>query len=142
MTKHLESSIETKDKELSRLRNIHQIRLNQTKGTTSTSANWVPNKTKKKSDKGVQTVINGSNNQVEYETFSYLYDKDQNLISTEKSALLKYMRKEVVQNEEFLQRIRELEWELNDRDNERDRYRLDIARAQQIIRGLEDIIRD
>ena len=50
-------------------------------------------------------------NQKEYETYSYLYDKDQDLLKSEKTSLLKYMRKEVVQNEEFLDRINELEYE-------------------------------
>jgi hypothetical protein len=35
-------------------------------------------------------------NHREYETYSYLYDKDQDLLKGEKAALLKYMRKEVV----------------------------------------------
>lgn len=56
-------------------------------------------------------MINLVENLREYETYSYLYDKDQDLLKGEKEALLKYMRKEVVQNEEFLQRIGELEYE-------------------------------
>jgi hypothetical protein len=34
----------------------------------------------------------------ESDTFTYLYDKDTELMRAEKGALLKYMQKEVVQN--------------------------------------------
>ncbi|CDW75895.1 UNKNOWN [Stylonychia lemnae] len=64
---------------------------------------------KVKRDKAVQTAVNLVDNRTEYETFSYLYDKDQDLIRSEKGSLLKYLRKEVVQNQEFLDRINELE---------------------------------
>jgi hypothetical protein len=42
-------------------------------------------------------------------TKGYLNDIDQDLLKSEKTALLHYMRKEVVQNQEFLNRISELE---------------------------------
>jgi hypothetical protein len=50
----------------------------------------------RKKEKSCQTVINMMENQREYETFSYLYDKDQDLLKSEKAGLLKYLRKEVV----------------------------------------------
>lgn len=47
----------------------------------------------KKKDKGMQTVLsNMMGDQKEYETFSYLYEKDQELLKSEKTSLLKYMR--------------------------------------------------
>jgi hypothetical protein len=55
-------------------------------------------------------------------TQGYLNDIDQDLLKSEKTALLHYMRKEVVQNQEFLNRISELEG-LLEQSNE-DQYRL------------------
>ena len=49
----------------------------------------------------------------ESDTFTYLYDKDTELMRAEKGALLKYMQKEVVQNQEFLDRISELEGQMD-----------------------------
>lgn len=40
-----------------------------------------------------------------------MYERDVGLIRSEKEALLRYMRESVVDNGEFLQRIRELEEE-------------------------------
>lgn len=75
------------------MRTIHQIRLNQSPQQWDARA-AVRSKTRK--DKSAQTVINLVDNHREYETYSYLYDKDQDLLKGEKTALLKYMRKEVV----------------------------------------------
>lgn len=45
----------------------------------------------------------------ERDTLGFVYEIDQDLIKYEKDAFLRYMRHEVVQNQEFLDRINELE---------------------------------
>ena len=57
---------------MQRMRSIHSIRLGQAKaGGWDTSA-----ARSKKKDRSVQTALNMMDNHKEYETFSYLYDKD------------------------------------------------------------------
>ena len=55
---------------------------------------------------------------------------DQDLLRSEKAALLQYMRKEVVQNQEFLQRIAELESIVEEGADEKNRM-------QEYILGLK-----
>eukprot|EP00347_Sterkiella_histriomuscorum_P007863 403347270 len=102
LTENLKLTIDQKDREIQKIRSIYSMR--------GKKSEIVEAKNKKiKRDMGIQTVINLQDNKAEYETFSYLYDKDQDLIRSEKGSLLKYLRKEVVQNQDFLDRINELE---------------------------------
>lgn len=95
----------------------------------------------RKKEKSCQTVINMMENQREYETFSYLYDKDQDLLKSEKAGLLKYLRKEVVQNQEFLDRIAELEQINQFLLTENERHRNQLGEAQLYIEQIEEQLR-
>lgn len=46
-----------------------------------------------------------------YETMKYVIEKDTSLIKSEKNGLVKYLKKEVVQNQEFLEHIDQLKSE-------------------------------
>ena len=75
----------------------------------------------------------------EYEAFSYVYDKDQELLKSEKGSLLRFMRQEVVQNQEFLDRIAQLEAENLQLQEELHLHQVQLARSNALIQeGLED----
>ena len=115
------------------MRSIHQIRLGQAK-----AGGWDPVSKVKTKERGVQTVVsNRVDNQREYETYSYLYDKDTEMMRGEKEAMLKYMRREVVQNQEFLDRIRELEAENEYVVSENIGFRREIEKARGVIEQMK-----
>ena len=89
LTENLQVSVEQKDREIQKIRSIYSLRTKNHEQAQS-------HKQKTKKERGCQTAVNLIDNQREYETFSYLYDKDQDLIRSEKEGLLRYMRKEVV----------------------------------------------
>jgi hypothetical protein len=115
-TGNLKRALDSKDRELARLKSVNQLRQpvvvsHPSRFTTSTasvqpvgasanvrSTGYGYGYASKGKERGVQTLVNMGEleGNKEYETFSYLYDKDQELLRGEKDALLKYMRKEVV----------------------------------------------
>ena len=90
-TERLQTVIGEKEREIQKIRSIYSMRGYREQANPVTVAGK-----KSKKDRSVQTVINLVDNASEYETFSYLYDKDQDLLRSEKDSLLKYMRREVV----------------------------------------------
>ena len=84
LTDELKDSLDAKDREILKIRQI---------------AVRAPKATKKKPvvDQGVQTVLNVVQTlRDEERTYSKLYDNDQALIRSEKQALLRYMRDQVL----------------------------------------------
>ncbi|TNV85933.1 hypothetical protein FGO68_gene1439 [Halteria grandinella] len=134
-TQSLQSTLDAKDRELNRMKQIHQIRLQTTPTKTWDSQHQIMKARKK--EKACQTVVNMAENNKEYETYSYLYDKDQDLLKSEKHGLMKYLRKEVVQNQEFLDRISELEGINGFLMGENEGLRRQLGEAQLYIEQLE-----
>lgn len=115
------------------MRSIHAIRLGQAK-----AGGWDPTMKTRKREKSVQTSI--SQMQEEYkesETYTYLQEVDQDLLKSEKSAFLRYMRTEVVQNQEFLDRINELETQLEYSERETLHQRGQLQNLTQVVDQLQ-----
>jgi hypothetical protein len=74
------------------MRSIHSIRLGQAK-----AGGWDPTLKTRKRDKGIQTTLSSLNEEYKQsETYTYLHGVDQDLVNSEKSAFLRYLRTEVV----------------------------------------------
>ena len=123
------------------MKSIHQIRLGQSKPGQWDALGTL--RSKKKVDKAVQTPQTHLFPQKqEMITQGYLNDIDQDLLKSEKTALLHYMRKEVVQNQEFLNRISELEGLLEQSNEDQYRLREHIEGLQNHIENMGSEIED
>ncbi len=67
----LQTLIDSKERELARMRSIHSIRLGQAK-----AGGWDPTQKTKKRDKSVQTVVKMEGEEREMETQGFVYEID------------------------------------------------------------------